>query len=129
MSHRLGQELVLDAFQQALWRRRPGPGIIFHSDRGVQYACMAFSYLLQQHKFIQSISGKGNCYDNAVAESFFHSLKTELVYFETYYTLEDARNNVFEYIEMYYNRTRPHSTLNYCSPVQFEQRWTNTIAA
>jgi len=76
MSHRLGQELVLDAFQQALWRRRPGPGIIFHSDRGVQYACMAFRNLLQQHKFIQSISGKGNCYDNAVAESFFHSLKT-----------------------------------------------------
>jgi len=129
MSHRLGQELVLNAFQQALWHRRPGSGIIFHSDRGVQYACTAFRNLLQQHKFIQSMSGKGNCYDNAVAESFFHSLKTELVYFETYETREDARNSVFEYIETYYNRTRLHSTLNYCSPVLFEQRWANTIAA
>jgi transposase InsO family protein len=129
MSHRLDQELVIDALQQALWRRRPGPGVIFHSDRGVQYACTAFRNLLQQHRFIQSMSGKGNCYDNAVAESFFHSLKTELVYFETYATRKDARNSVFEYIESYYNQTRLHSTLNYCSPVQFEQRWANAKAA
>ena len=86
MSHRLGQEFVLNAFQQALWRRRPGLGVIFHSDQGVQYACTAFRNLLKEHKFIQSMSGKGNCYDNAVAESFFHTLKTELVYFETYHT-------------------------------------------
>jgi len=129
LSHRLGQELVLNAFQQALWRRRPGPGVIFHSDRGVQYACTALRNLLQQHKFIQSMSGKGNCYDNAVVESFFHTLKTELVYFETYYTREDAQNSVFEYMETYYNRTRLHSTLNYCSPVEFEQRWADAIAA
>jgi len=129
MSHRLGQELVLNAFQQALWRRKPGPGIIFHSDRGVQYACTAFRNLLKDQKFIQSMSGKGNCYDNAVVESFFHTLKTELVYFETYFTREDARNSIFEYIETHYNRFRMHSTLNYCSPVQFEQRWSETIAA
>jgi len=129
MSHRLGQELVLNAFQQALWRRRPGLGVIFHSDQGVQYACTAFRNLLKEHKFIQSMSGKGNCYDNAVAESFFHTLKTELVYFETYHTREDARNSVFEYIETYYNRFRMHSTINYCSPVQFEQRWIDTKAA
>jgi putative transposase len=129
LSHRLGQELVLNAFQQALWRRRPGLGVIFHSDRGVQYACTAFRNLLQQHKFIQSMSGKGNCYDNAVVESFFHTLKTELVFFETYYTREDAKNSVFEYMETYYNRTRLHSTLNYCSPVQFEQRWADAIPA
>lgn len=129
LSHRLSQELVVNAFQQALWRRRPGSGVVFHSDRGVQYACTAFRNLLQQHRFIQSMSGKGNCYDNAVVESFFHTLKTELVYFETYDTREDAKNSVFEYMETYYNLTRLHSTLNYCSPVEFEQRWSNTIAA
>jgi len=129
MSNRLGQELVLNAFQQALWRRRPGKGIIFHSDQGVQYACTAFRNLLKEYKFIQSMSGRGNCYDNAVAESFFHTLKTELVYFETYHTREEARNSIFEYIEMYYNRIRLHSTLGYCSPVQFEQRWSDTMVA
>ncbi len=123
MSNRLGQELVLNAFQQALWRRRPGDEIIFHSDQGVQYACTAFRNLLKEYKFIQSMSGRGNCYDNAVVESFFHTLKTELVYFETYHTREEARNNIFEYIEIYYNKIRLHSTLKYCSPVKFEQRW------
>jgi len=129
MSNRLGQELVLNAFQQALWHRRPGKGIIFHSDQGVQYACTAFRNLLKEYKFIQSMSGKGNCYDNAVAESFFHTLKTELVYFETYQTRKEAKNSIFEYIEMYYNRIRLHSTLGYCSPVQFEQRWSDTMVA
>jgi len=118
MSHRLGQDLVLNAFQQALWRRRPRHGIIFHSDQGVQYACKAFRNLLKEHKFIQSMSSRGNCYDNAVVESFFHTLKTELVYFETYYTREEARNSIFEYIEIFYNRTRKHSTLCYCSRAQ-----------
>ena len=129
MSHRLGQELVLNAFQQAVWRRRPESGVIFHSDQGVQYACRAFGDALQQHKFIQSMSGKGNCYDNAVVESFFHTLKTELIYFESYNTREEAKNSVFEYIEIYYNRDRIHSSLQYCSPVQFEQRWIDAKAA
>ena len=129
MSNRLGQELVLDAFKQAIWRRRPQSGVIFHSDQGVQYACQAFRDLLHRYKFIQSMSGKGNCYDNAVAESFFHTLKTELIYFENYITRGDAKNSVFEYIEIFYNRGRIHSTLNYCSPVEFEQLWIDTKVA
>jgi transposase InsO family protein len=129
MSNRLGQELVLDAFKQAIGSRRPQSGVIFHSDQGVQYACQAFRDLLHHYKFIQSMSGKGNCYDNAVAESFFHTLKTELIYFENYITRGDAKNSVFEYIEIFYNRDRMHSTLNYYSPVQFEQLWIDTKVA
>jgi len=129
MSNHLGQELALNALKQAIWRRRPPRGVLFHSDQGVQYACQSFRKLLQQHKFIQSMSGKGNCYDNAVVESFFHTLKTELIYFENYNSREDAQNSIFEYIEIYYNRGRMHSTLNYCSPVQFEQMWINAQAA
>ena len=75
------------------------------------------------------MSGKGNCYDNAVVESFFHTLKTELIYFENYLTREDAKNSVFEYIETFYNRDRMHSTLNYYSPMEFEQIWIDTKAA
>ena len=129
MGKHLGHELAVNALKQAIWRRRPPKGVIFHSDQGVQYACQAFRKLLQQHKFIQSMSGKGNCYDNAVVESFFHTLKTELIYFENYRTREDAKNSIFEYIEVYYNRDRMHSMLNYYSPVQFEQMWINTQAA
>ena len=129
MDNHLGQELVLNALKQAIWRRRPPKGVIFHSDQGVQYACKAFRNLLDHYKFTQSMSGKGNCYDNAVVESFFHTLKTELIYFEHYITREDAKNSVFEYIEIFYNRDRMHSTLNYCSPVQFEQLWLDTKAA
>jgi len=121
MSHSLGQEIVLQALRQALLNRGPVPGLIFHSDQGVQYACQAFRDLLMQHRILQSMSGKGNCYDNAVAESFFHTLKTELVYFEDYQTREEARKSIFEYIEVFYNRERRHSALNYLSPVNFEQ--------
>ncbi len=120
MSHSLSQELALKAFRQALWHRSPGSGVIFHSDQGVQYACQAFRDLLKEHKFVQSMSNKGNCYDNAVAESFFHTLKTELVYFESYQTRDEARKSIFEYIEIFYNRQRRHSTLGYLSPVNFE---------
>ncbi len=123
MSNNLGCNLALNAFQQALWRNKPGRGLIFHSDRGVQYACNEFSGVLKKYYFIQSMSRKGNCYDNAVAESFFHSLKTELVYFENYQTREEAKNSIFEYIEIYYNRYRLHSTLNYYSPDEFERSW------
>ena len=121
MSHCLGQDMVLQALRQALVRRGPVPGLIFHSDQGVQYACQAFRELLIQHRIVQSMSGKGNCYDNAVAESFFHTLKTELVYFEDYQTREESRSSIFEYIEVFYNRERRHSALNYLSPVNFEQ--------
>ena len=121
LSHCLGQDIVLQALRQAQLRRGPVPGLIFHSDQGVQYACQAFRELLAQLRIVQSMSGTGNCYDNAVAESFFHTLKTALVYFEDYQTREEARSSIFEYIEVFYNRERRHSALNYVSPVNFEQ--------
>ena len=120
MSNRLTQDLVIKSFQQAVWRRKPGPGLIFHSDQGIQYACQPFRNLLTKHNFIQSMSRKGNCYDNAVVESFFHTLKTELIYFERYQTRDEAKRSVFDYIEIFYNRERRHSALNYLSPVDYE---------
>jgi len=122
MEDRLTQNLVLQAFQQALGRRKPDPGVVFHSDRGSQYAAQAFRSLLDQHQFLQSMSAKGNCYDNAVMESFFHTLKTEVVYFERYRTRAQARQSIFEYIEVFYNRNRRHSSLGYLSPLEFENR-------
>jgi len=121
MDNRMTQDLVINALQQAVWRRKPGSGCIFHSDRGSQYAGHKFRKLLSKHKFIQSMSGKGNCYDNAIMETFFHTLKTELIYFESYQTRREAKKSVFEYIEMYYNRIRKHSALNYKSPLDFER--------
>ncbi|MBN2603268.1 MAG: IS3 family transposase, partial [Candidatus Thermoplasmatota archaeon] len=106
---------LIDAFQ----RQHPTADLIFHSDRGVQYACYDFRTKLAEYHMIQSMSGKGNCYANAVAESFFHTLKTELVYFETYYTREQAKLSIFEYIEVFYNRERLHSTLGDKTPVEF----------
>ena len=103
---RLTQDLVLQAFHQALGRRKPDPGVVFHSDRGNQYAAQAFRTILDQHQFSQSMSAKGNCYDNAVMESLFHTLKTEVVYFVRYRTRAEARQSIFEYIEVFYNRIR-----------------------
>jgi len=100
---------------------QPLPGTIFHSDRGVQYADDDFRELLDSFRMIQSMSGTGNCYDNAVAESFFHTLKTELIYHERYRTRLEARRSIFEYIEVFYNRFRKHSALGYRSPEEFEQ--------
>lgn len=121
MSNRITAGLVLRAFNQAILRRNPGKGLIFHSDRGVQYASEAFRNVLTRHGCIQSMSAKGNCYDNAVAESFFHTLKTEYVYFEKYGTRDEAQSGIFEYIEVFYNRTRRHSAIGSSSPVDFEQ--------
>ena len=106
----------------AIERRSPAPGLIHHSDRGVQYAASAFQASLEQHGIVCSMSGKGNCYDNAVKESFFHTLKTELCAHEHYRTREQARASVFEYIEVFYNRKRLHSTLGYLSPSDFESQ-------
>jgi len=122
MEDSLTQNLVLQAFQQALGSRKPDPGVVFHSDRGSQYAAQAFRSILKQHQFSQSMSAKGNCYDNAVMESFFHTLKTEVVYFERYRTRAQARQSIFEYIEVFYNRIRRHSSLGYLSPLEFENR-------
>ena len=120
MSDRLTSEFVVKALYQAIGRRRPVPRCIFHSDRGVQYASTDFGDVLRAYGFIQSMSRKGNCYDNAVAESFFHTLKTEHVYDYRYESRAEARQSIFEYIEMFYNRQRRHSALGYRSPVSFE---------
>ena len=119
MRKRITRDIVIDALSMAIQRKRPQKGLIFHSDRGSQYASHEFRKLLKKHHVIQSMSGKGNCYDNAVTESFFHTLKTELVYFETYRTRSEARQSIFEYMEIFYNRFRMHSYLGYVSPVDF----------
>ena len=121
LSDRLHHSLVLQAFQRAVRKRDIQPGLIFHSDRGVQYACEDVKEQLRIHQITQSMSGSGNCYDNALAESFFHSMKTEWVYFEKYETKEQASLSVFEYIESFYNRHRFHSNLGYRSPEKYEQ--------
>ncbi len=120
MSARLTADFVISALYQAVGRRGPSPECIFHSDRGVQYACKDFRDVLEQYSFHQSMSRSGNCYDNALAEIFFHTLKTEHVYFNRYTTRAEARQSIFEYIEMFYNRQRRHSALGYQSPVSFE---------
>jgi len=120
MSDRLTSDFVIKALYQAIGRRRPASGCILHSDRGVQYASDDFRDVLKTYGFIQSMSRKGNCYDNAVAESFFHTLKTEHVYDYRYETRSEAIQSVFEYIEMFYNRQRRHSALGYRSPISFE---------
>jgi len=113
--------LVNDALNMAISNRNPPKGLIWHTDRGSQYASYSHKDLLNQNGIIQSMSRKGNCWDNAVAESFFHTLKTELVYHELYETKAQANQSIFEYIEVYYNRQRMHSTNNNYSPVEFEE--------
>jgi putative transposase len=122
MSDRLNHSILADALDKALRGRKPEAGLIFHSDRGTQYASYAFRDLMDRYGFLQSMSSTGNCYDNAIMESFFHTLKTELIYFEKYQTRREARGSIFEYIEVFYNKVRRHSALNYCSPVEFEKR-------
>lgn len=123
MSAGMPASLVVDALRMAIARRSPSAGMIHHSDRGVQYAAHAFQGLLDQEGIVCSMSGKGNCYDNAVKESFFHTLKTELCDHERYRTREQARASIFEYIEAFYNRQRLHSSLGYLSPLAFESRF------
>jgi transposase InsO family protein len=122
MSASLEATIAMDALKMAIGRRCPPAGLIHHSDRGVQYACGEFRRLLQAHGIECSMSRTGNCYDNAAKESFFHTLKTELVHHEHYRTRAEARASVFEYIETFYNRERLHSTLGYCSPIEFENQ-------
>ena len=103
----------------AIMKRRPEQGVIFHSDRGSQYTSNKVRNLLNRYKFSQSMSGKGNCYDNAITETFFSSLKKELVYLTKFETKEQARREIFEYIEIFYNRQRLHSSLGYLSPDEY----------
>ncbi|MFA7288399.1 MAG: IS3 family transposase [Melioribacteraceae bacterium] len=121
-------DIVVLAIKQALLYRRPEEGMIFHSDRGSQYASAGVRNILNQNKIIQSMSRKGNCYDNAAAESFFHTLKVELIYTRNYLSREEAKTEIFEYIEIYYNRQRRHSSINYYTPVDFEVRNIKLVA-
>jgi len=120
MGERLHDDLVVRAFTKAIMKRGPHTPSVFHSDRGIRYASERFKNLLFQHCIMQSMSGKGNCYDNAFAESFFGTLKTELG--RRYPSKSTARQEIFEYIEVFYNRIRMHSVLNYLSPVEYERR-------
>ena len=122
MSERMTAQLVCDALKMALWRRRMPTDVIVHSDRGSQYCSGAYQALLNEHGLICCMSGKGNCYDNACAESFFHSLKVEAIHGERFVTREAMRQTVFEYIEVDYNRTRRHSANGFISPEVFEAR-------
>lgn len=116
----LDHSLTAKALEMAVANRRPQRGLIHHSDRGVQYACGEYQRLLQAHGMRSSMSRKGDCWDNAPMESFFASLKTELTRGRNYRTRAEARREIFEYIEVFYNRRRMHSSLGYVSPVEFE---------
>jgi transposase InsO family protein len=122
VSKSLGHEMVLQALSRAIGRRRPPEGLLIHSDRGVQYCCGNFREIISQHEFVQSMSRKGNCWDNAVSESFIRSLKTELIYHINLINLDHAQRVLFEYIESFYNAQRLHATLDYVSPVEYEAR-------
>jgi len=121
MQERMTQDLVLDALKMALGRRRPDAGLMHHSDRGSQYASAAFQSLLRAENISCSMSRRGNCWDNAMMESFFATLKKERVHQERYATRAQARRSIFDYIERFYNRLRRHSALGGVSPEQYEQ--------
>lgn len=120
MSERIDRALVLEALRDAVGRRVPNAGLMHHSDRGSQYASGDYQAALDDLGVVCSMSRKGNCWDNAVAESFFATLKTELVYTRRFATRKEAREAIFDFIEIFYNRRRRHSTLGYVSPIDFE---------
>jgi putative transposase len=121
MSQWLKANLVTNALQMALDRRQPRPGLIVHTDRGSQYVADRYLQLLLHHGIIPSMSRKGNCWDNAVAESFFHTLKTECIYLERFDTREQAQDVIFDYIEVFYNRQRRHSANGNLAPMVYEE--------
>lgn len=129
MSNRLKTSLVIEALMMAYWRQKPTKGLIHHSDRGSQYASDDYQKLLDSYGMTCSMSRKGDCWDNAVVESFFHTLKTEWIADTIYYTRDEARRDVIENIEMFYNSHRLHSFLGYKSPNDFEKNATLTKAA
>ena len=118
----LDARLVIAALRMALLQRRPKAALLIHSDRGMQFASAAYRQVLAQHGLVASMSRKGNCYDNAFIESFWSSLKYEVVYHQRFATFAEARNAIFNYIETFYNRTRLHSSLAYKSPIAFESQ-------
>ena len=122
MDRWINRWLVMRALNMAIKNGTLKPGLIHHSDRGVQYACQDFQALLEANCIECSMSRKGDCWDNAVAESFFHTLKVELIHDRNYKTRQEAKKDIFEYIEVFYNRQRRHSYLGYLSPVEFERK-------
>ena len=123
MANHMRTSLIEQALLKAIWQRKPGSNLMFHSEQGSQYASHSYRVILKDHKITQSMSRKGNCWDNAVAESFFKTLKSELMYGKIYKNQTEAKSDIFEYIETFYNRKRLHSNNNYCSPEQFELLW------
>ncbi len=129
MDDNMERGLIMRALQMALLARKPGKGLLHHSDRGSQYASNDYQKLLSDNWMDCSMSRKGNCYDNAVMESFFATLKQELVYHRQYQTRKEAKQDIFEYIQVWYNRKRRHSALGYQSPEQFENKGQLRMAA
>lgn len=123
MGERMTRKLTMDALRMAWFRRRTKPGAVHHSDRGSQYCSHDYQALLKQYGMTASMSRKGNCWDNAVTESFFNSLKNERVHHMRYATRAEAKQDLFEYIEVFYNRKRRHSALGYRSPADFHSAW------
>ena len=129
MADNMKTSLVNDALKMAIATRGPLKGLIWHTDRGSQYASYEHKDLLEKHGIVQSMSRRGNCWDNAVAESFFHSLKTELIYREIFETRAQANQSIFEYIEVFYNRQRMHSANGNLSPMEFEEKMLLKVTA
>ena len=121
MGERLTTDLPLAALKMAFDRRRPPPGLIHHSDRGSQYTSSAYRAVLEAQGALASMGKRGDCFDNAVVESFFSTLKRELLLDQVFHTRQEGRLQVFEYVEVFYNRQRRHSTLGYRTPIEFEQ--------
>ena len=120
LSGSLAASSTITALEKAVWLRKPPGGLVIHSDRGIQYACEAFREKIKDHKLVQSMSRKGNCWDNACAESFFSTLKTRLTHHRTYETMDELRRDLYWYIEIYYNRYRKHTANNGMTPEQKE---------
>jgi putative transposase len=121
MSNRMTRQLAIDAILMAIWKRKPPKGHLPHSDRGSQYCSKDYQKLLKTHGLRSSMSRKGNCWDNAPRESFFHTLKTELIHHRNYRSRQEAKSNIFNYIELFYNPKRRHSSLGYLSPAEYER--------
>lgn len=129
MKPTLAQELATDALQMACWHRHPQAGLLHHSDRGVQYASHAYQMLLETHALRCSMSRRANCWDNAVMESFFATLECELIDRSDWHTHAEARLAVFEFIEVWYNRQRRHSSLGYLTPAEYDERLAHSLEA
>ncbi len=129
MAEHMRAELVVDALDMARWHRRPGAGLIHHSDHGSQYTSLAFGRRCREAGIVQSMGSVGDCYDNAMAESFFATLECELIARSRWRTHDEARLAIFDFIETFYNPTRRHSALGYQSPAAFERRYRQTLVA